>query len=120
MDRIYINNISVYGYHGALPSERELGQEFLVSLILGLEPPDRKVDSLESVLDYRLAVNTVREIVSGTGCLLLETLARRIAEGLLSLPGLIEVTVKVGKPHPPLAGVRGGVYIEITRRREEN
>lgn len=119
MDRIIINDISVYGYHGVLPSEQELGQEFQVSLVLGVELPDLENDCLESVLDYRLAVNAVREIIQGSSCLLLETLARRVAGRLLTLPGLKEVTVRVGKPHPPLPGVQGGVFVEISRRRGE-
>ncbi len=75
-------------------------------------------DSLENVLDYRLAVGAVRQVIEGDRCKLLETLAQRIAEKLLSLPGIKEVTVKVGKPHPPIPGVKGGIFIEITRRRE--
>lgn len=119
MDRIIINNISVYGYHGVLPSEQELGQEFQVSLILGVKLPDLESDSLENALDYRLAVDTAREVIQRSRYLLLETLARRIAEKLLSLPGLREVTVRVGKPHPPVPDIRGGVFVEISRRREK-
>ncbi len=119
MDRIIINNIRVFGYHGVLSSERELGQEFQVSLVLGIVPADPADDCLENTLDYRLAIDTVREIVRGDCCLLLETLARRIAARLLSLPGLKEVTVKVGKPHPPLPDVRGGVFVEVSRRQGE-
>ena len=116
--RVIINDISIYGYHGVLPSEQKLGQEFLVSLLLEFELPDSGSDSLEEVLDYRLAIEAVREIIGGRPCKLLETLARRIAEKLLSLPGAREVTVKIGKPHPPIPGVKGGVFVEITRRQE--
>ncbi|HHX87066.1 MAG TPA: dihydroneopterin aldolase [Firmicutes bacterium] len=119
MDKIAINNISVFGYHGVLPSEQELGQEFQVSLVLGVDLSGLENDRLESVLDYRLAVDAVREIIQGSRCFLLETLAQRIARRLLSFPELQEVTVKVGKPHPPLPGVRGGVFVEIFRRQGE-
>ncbi|EAD8943039.1 dihydroneopterin aldolase, partial [Listeria monocytogenes] len=36
MDKIYLNELVFYGYHGVLAEETKLGQTFRVSLILGL------------------------------------------------------------------------------------
>lgn len=113
--RISINEISCYGYHGVLPEERRLGQEFLVSLVLAVERPDAAGDRLADTIDYRAAVEIARRVIGGKPRLLLETLAEEIARELLALPRVKAVTVRVAKPHPPLPGVRGGTAVEIYR-----
>ena len=36
MDVIELRGLAFYGYHGALPEERSLGQRFVIDLALGL------------------------------------------------------------------------------------
>lgn len=36
MDKIYLNELTFYGYHGVLPEENTLGQTFIISLTLGV------------------------------------------------------------------------------------
>ncbi len=115
MDRIVIEKITVYGYHGALPAERSLGQEFQATVTIAVDPTGRHEDSLDRVLDYRAAVEAVRSVLAGPPCRLLETVAARIAGRILELPGVLETIVRVGKPNPPLPEVRGGVWVEIRR-----
>lgn len=117
MDRIFIENITVYGYHGVLPGERSLGQEFQASVELEVDLSGLQEDCLDRVLDYRAAVEAVCSILAGPPCRLLETLAAHIAALLLDLPGVEEAAVRVGKPKPPLPEVRGGVWVEIRRRK---
>ncbi len=111
--RLAINDIILYGYHGVLAQERELGQQFKVGIELELLLPATFPDRLEGTLDYREAVGIVEQVVLGESCLLLETLAHRIAAGLLNLPGVQAATVRVCKPHPPNPAVHGGVEVEI-------
>ena len=87
MDRIIIDDIACYAYHGVLPEEKELGQEFEVSLELGTDFTGIRDDQIEEAVDYRQAVELVKEILCGNPCRLLETLAERIAYRLLQLPG---------------------------------
>jgi len=115
MDKISIDDICCYAYHGVLPEERKLGQEFEISLELGADFTAIRDDRLEEAVDYRRAVEVVNDIVCGKPCRLLETLAERIAHGLLQLPGIIEVQVEVRKPSPPIPGVKGGVGVSINR-----
>lgn len=78
---------------------------------------DHEEDYLEAVPDYRRAVIAVEEVMHGEPCRLLETLACRIAEKLLKLPGVLEAAVEVRKPHPPLPGVHGGAAVVVNRRK---
>ncbi len=116
MDKIIIDDIISYAYHGVLPEERELGQEFQISLELGADFSVIKDDQIEQAVDYRHAVEVVQKIMKGPSCHLLETLAVRIANQLLLVPGVMEVEVEVRKPNPPLAAVSGGTGVIVTRR----
>jgi len=115
MDRIIVERIVCFGYHGVLLEEQTMGQEFQVSLELGIDLSTLKDDQLDQVPDYRAAVSIVEEVMYGQSRRLLETLACQIAEKILTITGIIEATVEVRKPNPPLPGVQGGVSVVITR-----
>ena len=113
MIKIAINEIVVYGYHGVLPAEQALGQEFRVDLELTVDLPEQFKDRIEETADYCIAVDTVRRILKGKPRRLLETLAREIAGELTALPGISGVRVSISKPHPPIPDVKGGVTVTI-------
>ncbi len=115
MDRIIVERIVCYGYHGLLLEEQTLGQEFQISLELGVDLSAHSDDQIDRVPDYRSAVAIVEEVMYGQTCRLLETLGCRIADKLLSIEGVIEATVEVRKPNPPLPGVQGGVSVMVSR-----
>lgn len=115
--KIIITDIICYGYHGVLPEEQALGQEFRVSLELCLNAVAPEKDLLSETVDYRLAVEIVRRIMEGEPRQLLETLAEEIAAGLLTRPEIKGVEVRVCKPHPPISAVKGGVTVEISRQK---
>ena len=115
--RIRIDGISCYGYHGLLPAEQTLGQEFQVNLELLLEGLSFEKDSLDETVDYRKAVEIVHQLLEGPPQRLLETLAEKIASELSKLRGVSEVKVSVCKPHPPIPGIKGGVAVEIIKQK---
>ena len=115
MDRIIVERIVCFAYHGVLLEEQTLGQEFQVSLELGLDLSGHRDDNIDAVPDYRVAVAIVEEVIYGSSCRLLETLASRIADKLLTIPDILEVTVEVRKPNPPMPGVQGGVSVLVTK-----
>ena len=119
MDRLIINDIVSYAYHGVLPQEEELGQEFRTSVELAVNLSGLADDRLEEVADYRAVLAIVQDVMQNQRCRLLETLACRIAGRLAALPGVLQATVRVQKPHPPLPGIQGGVAVEVSRRNEE-
>lgn len=115
---IMIDDITCYGYHGVLPEEQVLGQEFRVSLELSLAAAAPQKDLLSETVDYRNAVEIVRRIMEGPPRRLLETLAEEIAAELLALSGIKEVKIRLCKTHPPIPAVRGGIAVVISRRKE--
>lgn len=117
LDRINIEGIICFAYHGVLLEEQTLGQEFQVSLELGVDLSTHSTDNIDEVVDYRKAILIVEEVMYGDSCRLLETLACRIADKILVLPKVRETTVEIRKPSPPIPGVHGGVSVTVTRPR---
>lgn len=119
MDKIKINQITAYGYHGALPEERVLGQKFRVNLEISLDTQEAgRTDDLEKTLDYGPVIQEVVKILTGPSVKLVETLAETIAKTLLSLYAPIhEIQVEVEKPTPPVAADFSGISVCIRRSR---
>jgi dihydroneopterin aldolase len=108
-----------YGYHGATPQEKELGQPFVVDLELevDLKTPG-KSDDLRDTVDYSQVYRVVKEMVEGPSHNLLESVVEGLAQELLQTFSLDGVTVRVTKPHVPIKGaVLEGAAVEIHRRR---
>jgi dihydroneopterin aldolase len=115
MDRLLLEGMAFVGHHGVGDAEREVGSRFVVDAELerDLSAAGRS-DRLEDALDYRRPYQAVREVVEGPSCRLIETLAERIADRLLSFEGVGSVTVRVRK-RPPLRGEFGAFGVEIRR-----
>lgn len=119
MDKIYLNQLAFYGYHGVFEEEKKLGQRFIVDLVLYIDLSKAgRTDHLNDTINYGEVYERVKEIVEGQSFKLVESVAERIANVLLtSFLLLQECTVKVIKPDPPIAGHYQSVAVELTRSR---
>ncbi len=119
VDKIYMNELSFYGYHGVLPEENRLGQSFIISLVLGLSTKKAgKTDSVKDTVSYAEVYQTVQYITEKRQFKLIEALAESIAAEVLNEYKLLdEITVKVIKPNPPIPGHYHSVAVEILRKR---
>jgi dihydroneopterin aldolase len=119
MDKIVMNGMQFYGYHGVFPEENKLGQRYQVDVELHL-PLDKPggSDNLEDTINYAEAYEIIKGIVENQVFKLIEALAEHIASRLLQTYTIInEITVRVLKPHPPVAMFFDGVKVEIHRKR---
>lgn len=118
MDVIRIEKISLYGFHGVLPEERERGQEFLVSVEIETDLHGiSETDDLEKTYNYGDAAVLIKEIVTGPPVNLLETVAEKIAFELLRDEKIYAVTVTVEKPRPPLNVTSSGTSVTLRRNK---
>jgi dihydroneopterin aldolase len=117
-DRIVLAKVRVFGRHGVLPAERAARQPFDVDLEVetDLRAAGRR-DDLARTVDYRLAYAVVRRVVEGRPRRLVEALAEAIAAGVLALPRVRAVTVRVRKPRVSLGGPLEAAGVEIRRTR---
>lgn len=120
MDKIILNNLQFYGFHGVFPEENKLGQRFNVDLTLYL--PLRKAgesDEMANSINYGHVFEVVQGVVEGEAKNLLEAVAELISKELFdNFPLLEACTVKVIKPDPPIAGHYDSVAVEIYRERD--
>lgn len=120
MDKIILNNLQFYGFHGVFPEENQLGQRFNVDLTLYL--PLKKAgetDCMTDSINYGHVFELVQAIVEGEAKNLLEAVAESISRELFdNFPLLKACTVKVIKPDPPIAGHYDSVAVEIYRERD--
>lgn len=120
MDKIYVNKMEFYGYHGVLPEETRLGQKFIVDLIVGSNLKKAGLtDSLEESISYVDLYQVCKDVVEGKPYKLIEAVAEKIAQEILrKFDKAAVVTVKLIKPNPPIPGHYEFVAVEITRSRE--
>ena len=121
MDKIMLNQMAFFGYHGLLPEENKLGQRFSVDVELFVDLKKAgHTDKMEDSIDYGHAFKVIQSIVEGEAKNLIEAVANDIAETLLdTFPLLQACKVKVIKPDPPIAGHYESVAVEIYREKKQ-
>ena len=108
MDKIYLNDLEFYAYHGVFDFEKEEGQTFFVSLVL-------EMDLAPAGTSDGTIYDIVAEITLNHKYDLIETLAERIAAAVLEeFPKVAAVTVRVDKPKAP-GSVKFHAAVEIRR-----
>ncbi len=119
-DRIVVDRIAVFAFHGLLPEEARLGQRFYVSLDVRLDlGPAGRSDDVARTVSYADLTEIVTRIATQRRFALIEALAEAIAGEILDRHPLIrEIRVRVDKPSAPVPAVIDGVAIEIVRTRE--
>ena len=119
MDKITLNEMKFYGYHGLFPEENKLGQIFIVNAVLYTSLKEAgTTDKMEASIHYGEAFETIRKIVEGKPKNLIEAVGEAIASALLKqFPTLHACTIEVKKPAPPINGHYDSVAIEIFRER---
>ncbi|MFC4558578.1 dihydroneopterin aldolase [Virgibacillus kekensis] len=121
MDKIILNGMEFYGYHGLYPEENKLGQRFYVDAELFLDlSKSGKSDAMEDSINYGDAYQHVKEIMEGNPKKLVEAVAEEIAESLFNnFPLLDSCRLRVTKPDPPIPGHYQSVAVEIFRERDQ-
>ena len=118
-DKITLKGMSFYGYHGVLPEERKLGQRFVVDVEIeaDVRAAGRR-DDITKTVRYDRVYQVVKSVVEGRPYKLIESVAEKTAEGVLKMPGVAAVLVRVKKPQPPIKGATmewAGVEVYRTR-----
>lgn len=121
VDKIYVNGMEFYGYHGVLPEETVLGQKFIIDLTVETDLQKAgSTDDLQQSISYVDLYDMCQSIVEGQPYKLIEAVAEKIAQDILKAFRKVEtVKVKVTKPNPPIPGHYQSVAVEVIRSREK-
>ena len=118
-DEITLTGLRVFGRHGVYDEERRVGQDFVVDVTLRLDT--RRAAATDDVADtvhYGELAERIAAIVGGDPVDLLETLAARIADEVLTADLVRSVRVTVHKPDAPIPLAFDDVAVTIERERE--
>ena len=121
LDTIRLQNITFYAHHGYYEAERELGQKFEVDIEIHCDLREAaKSDDLKKTIDYRAVYNIAKDTFENYKFRLIETVAERITEQVLNLPGVNDILIRVRKPHVPLNGLLDNVEVQIVRTKQDH
>ena len=112
---VEVRGLRVFAYHGVLPEETRLGQEFVLDLELLCPPSDAAdTDDVADAVNYAEVCDRVVELARGGPYDLIETLADVVARDLVSRFGLTRATVRVAKPSAPIPHTFSEVAVTVT------
>ena len=121
-DRIILEGMQFYGFHGVNAEERSLGQSYVVDLAVekDLGVPGRS-DRLEDTVSYTHLYRSVQKVLEGESKNLLEATAEAVARRILEEFPVDAVQVRVKKPRPPIKGsFVDNAVVDIYRVRDQN
>jgi dihydroneopterin aldolase len=118
MDRITLTGVTAVGYHGVFDFERREGQPFVVDAVLYLDfATAARSDDVRDTAHYGEVAQRITEWITGEPLNLIEALAVRIADSLLSEFKLQAVDITVHKPQAPIEVPFDDVAVTIVRSR---
>ncbi|WP_148631325.1 dihydroneopterin aldolase [Bacillus sp. E214] len=122
MDKIILENMEFYGYHGVYEEENKLGQRYRVSAELYMDlQVAGETDDLNKSVNYAEIYTLCKAIVEGKPYNLIEAVAEKISAEILGTYSIIRsCKIKVVKPDPPIPGHYDFVAVEIIREQEQH
>lgn len=116
-DVLRLEGMRFFGHHGCLADERSAGVHLDVDVEVRTDTRGAaRTDRVEDTIDYARLVEKCRRVVEDDSYHLVETVAERLAEGLLEEPRVASVRVRVAK-RPPLAVAVDRFSVVVERRR---
>ncbi len=112
--KIYLRNVRFHAFHGVLPQEGIVGNDYLVNLVLDYDfSSAMKTDDLQGTLNYAEVYQKVREEMA-VPSKLLEHVAGRIAHRLFSdFPKIQKLQLSITKVNPPMGADSDGAGVEV-------
>ena len=112
--KIYLRNVRFHAFHGVLPQERIVGNDYLVNLVLDYDfSSAMQTDDLQGTLNYAEVYQKIREEMA-VPSKLLEYVAGRFAHRLFSdFPEIQKLQLSITKVNPPMGADSDGAGVEV-------
>ncbi len=115
-DVIRLKDITVFGYYGVSPQEREVGQKLQIDLELFSDLQAAcNSDSLQDTVNYESVYSKVIEVVSHRRHRLIESLGEDICYEILKHFPVSKVTITLRKTNLPFPNNLSHVEVCLTR-----
>jgi len=116
-DLIRLKDITIFGFYGVSPAEREVGQKIQIDLDLYTELVAAcRSDSLQDTINYESVYSKVMEVVGGGKRFrLLEALGEEICNALIDEFDVSRVVIHLRKLNLPFPNNLSYVEVTLTR-----
>lgn len=117
MDKIRIKKLEVFAKHGVFLEENVLGQKFVISATLHVNTRQAGcTDDLAQSINYGEVCQFIKALTEDNVFKLLETLAEKLAQGLLlQFPKIAKIDILIEKPWAPIGLPLETASVEISR-----
>ncbi|NMP32120.1 dihydroneopterin aldolase [Thalassotalea sp. M1531] len=113
MDKVYIQGLKIQTTIGFFEWEKQIKQTLVIDLVMGWSiQPAASNDELDKTLDYAEISVAIEKFANENPVDLIETLAERLAQYLMSQYHIPWLKLKVGKPGAVHNAKTVGVEIE--------
>lgn len=111
---IFLENVKFYAFHGVLPQERKVGNDYQVSLRIGYDISRAMVsDDVNDTLNYAEVYQLLSQEMSVPSALL-ERVAGRIGDRLFrKFPAIQSIDLTIIKVNPPMGADSEGAGVEV-------
>lgn len=116
-DFIRLKDITIFGFYGVSPQEREVGQKIQIDLDLYADLSAACTsDSLQDTINYESVYTSVMEVVgAGKRYRLLETLGEEICDVVIRKYPVEKVKIRLRKLNLPFPNNLSNIEIRLTR-----
>ncbi len=116
-DVIRLKDITIFGFYGVSPAEREVGQKIQIDLDLHADLSAAcRSDSLPDTINYEAVYSTVMEVVGGErNYRLLEALGEEICTAVIAGFPVSKVSIRLRKLNLPFPNNLSHVEVELSR-----
>jgi dihydroneopterin aldolase len=116
-DFIRLKDITIFGFYGVSPQEREVGQKIQIDLDLYADLSAACAsDSLQDTINYESVYTSVMEVVgAGKRYRLLETLGEEICDIVIRKYPVDKVKIRLRKLNLPFPNNLSNIEIRLTR-----
>jgi len=118
MDKIKVEGIKLFGYHGCLDEEGKIGTDYRIKVtVWGDLTKPATTDDLKDTLDY-VDINRIVKEEMAIRSKLIEHVGKRIIQRILAeMQAVQKVKIKLSKLYPPINGDVEQVSTVMTRKR---
>lgn len=111
---IHLNDIRLKGYHGVLPQEKVVGNDYIINLSIAIDL-SKAIDSdnLNDTISYAEVFNILKKTMQ-VKCDLIEKVAGNIAKELFKeFENINDLKISITKLNPPMGTDCSGASVEL-------
>ena len=119
MDKIIVNGLQIYAFHGVEPFEKQNGQRFVIDLTAELNLNRVCVnDNIDETVNYAQLIRVVQNVFTSEKYNTIERAAQVVCDAVLrNYPQIRRVHIVLRKPEAPVQCNVSYVAVELERSR---